>query len=304
MVRARMVRVRMAYLLGTLALMVAFPCLVGVVMPTPSARETWIVLLVAGSLAALLLGREARRDVYPFAQFSVVALLFPATFAISAYVVAESDAGRVRAVGGGLACALGIAWAVVVLWREHHAKDEAVNVLLERFARDEILEIDGVQWTVVRGPEDVAVPTWIRIFVQSCVAAERTVIISLEDVTGLLKRRGSLATPPIQPLRLAPGEVGALLVPVGAGPRPAREALLYVSVRARGGAGRRLRRFRGRPASERTRLGFQLFALLGGIVTWGGGVRFAFINTTERAEGAGGSEPATWQSISRLEDAA
>ena len=291
----------MTYLLGTLALMVAFPCLVGVLMPTPSARETWIVLLVAGGLATLFLGLEAGRDLYPFAQFSLVALLFPGTFAIAAYVVAETDAGRLRAAGGVIACALGITWAVVMLWRGHHAEDEAVNVLLQRFAKHAIMEIDGVQWTGERGPEDVAGPTWIRIFLQNCVAAERTVSVSLEDLTGLLRRRGSLATPPLAPLRLASGEVGALLVPVLPGPRPAQEARLYVSVRARGPAGRRLRQFRAPAAPERVRLGFQLFAILGGHLAWGGGVRFAFTNTSGRV-GHEGSEAATWASLSTWED--
>ena len=87
--------------------------------------------------------------------------------------------------------------------------------------------------------------------------------------------------PPLDPISLGPGEVGALWVPVCAGLRPAREALLYVSVRARGPRGARLRKRRAPAASERMKLGFQVFALLGGHLVWGGGVRVAFENPRE-----------------------
>lgn len=294
-----MVRVRMTYLLATLALMVGFPCLVGVLMPTPSARDTWIVLFAASGVAALLLGLEARRDSYAFAQFAIVALLLPATFSIAAYIVAESDAGRVRAIAGGAASVVLMGFAAAKLWREHGAKDEAPNVLLERFARDQIFEIEGVQWSCLQGHAEVVDGTWVDIFVQNCVAAERTVTIALEDVTGLFRQRGSLVTPPLDPVHLAPGEVGKVRVPVRPGPRPSRDALLYVSVRARGPAGHRLRKLRARAASERTRFGFQLFALLGGHIVWGGGVRFAFTNANEIASRGDASERATWESIWR-----
>jgi hypothetical protein len=286
-------RVRLTYLLASLALMVALPCLFGVLIPGPSAPGTWGALVVGGAVAAALLGIEARRDLYPFAQFSVVALLFPLTFAIAVWFVAETDTSRARAVVAGVACVLGIAGAVWALWREHHAPDGLPDVLLPRFGADGVFEIDGVHWAVQRGPADVGEGTWVEVSLQSCVGAARTVTVALEDVTGLLRRRGSLATPPLEPVSLGPGEDGRLWVPVRAGLRPAREALLYVSVRARGPRGPRLRKRRAPAASERTKLGFQLFALLGGHVMWGGGVRCAFENPGEVIGEAPG--PARWR---------
>jgi hypothetical protein len=290
------VRVRPTYLLASLALLVAFPCVVGVLSPGPSAGATWATLIASGTVAAIFLSVEARRDLYPFAQFMLVTLLFPLTFAIAAYLVAESEVGRARAVGGGVACVLGIAAAVGVLWHEHHAKDVVPDVLFERFGADSVFEIDGVQWVVERGPAEVAQGAWVEIFLQNCVAAERSVTVTLEDVTGLFKRRGSLAMPPPDPVSLGPGEVGALWVPVRAGPRPAREALLYVSVRARGARGQRVRKRRARAASERVKLGFQLFALLGGHLMWGGGVHCSF----ENAGMVAGDSPgrARWRPLS------
>ncbi len=298
-VPSAVVRIRATYLLATLALLVTFPCAVGVLTPTPSAIETWAVLAASGGFAAILLLGEARRDSYAFAQFAVVALLFPGTFAVAAYAVAESATGRMRAIMTCATCALGIVGAVVQLWREHHIEDVGVNVLLERFGMASIFETDGVQWAVERGPENVeAGGSWISVFLQSCVGASRSVTIQLEDVTGLLQRRGSVTTPRLEPVTLGPGEVGALQVPVCWGPKPAKKTWLYVSLRARGEPGRRLRRFRGRPASERTRQWFQLFALLGGYVVWGGGVRFAFVNPSERS-GSDEAPPPTWHSMVR-----
>ncbi len=291
-----MVRVRATYLVATLALLVAFPFVVAVLTPSPSALSTWIVLGVFGAIAALLLVHEARRDSYALAQFAVVSLLFPGTFAVAAYVVAETSAGRMRAIAAATACLIGIAGAVYQLWKEHRIEDVGVNVLLARFDKGSIFEIDGVQWAVERGGDDVGRESWIKVFLQSCVAAERSVTIELEDVAGLLGRRGSLTTPPLEAVTLGPGDVGGLLIPVRPGPRPAEEAWLYVSVQARGAPGRRLRRFRGQTASGRTKRGFQLFALLGGYLVWGGGVRCRFVNRDERA-GSESAPPATWQSI-------
>jgi hypothetical protein len=287
----------MTYLLATIALMVALPCLFGVLIPGPSARETWIALWVAGSIAALLLRLEARRDGYAFAQFMLVMLLFPLTFAVAAYVAAESGTGRQRAVMGGVTCGIGIAWAVLRLWRELHAQGELSNWLLEHFDRNCIFEIEGVQWTGTQGPVELSGGTWVRIFLQNAVGAQRIVSIVLEDLAGMRRRRGSVMMPELAPVTLGPGEVGALLVPVVIGPAPARATDLYVSLQARGPAGRRLRPFRGRVASERTRLGFQLFALLAGHFVWGGGVRCRFQNPRELAGLRATPDGASWESI-------
>jgi hypothetical protein len=292
-----MVRVRMTYLLATLALLVALPCLVGLVTPGPSATETWMTFGVAGTIAALVLGLEARRDGYAFAQFVLVMLLFPLTFAIAAHVVAETAEGRRRAVMAGVVSLLGMGWAAVRLWREHHAQGELSNRLLEQFHRNSIFEIDGVHWTGTQGPAELGDENWVRIYLQNAVAAERTVTITFEDVAGLRGKRGSLLLPRIDPVRIGPGEVGSLLVPVNTGPRPARTTDLYVSVKARGPAGRRLRPFRARAASERTRRGFQLIALIAGHLVWGGGVRFRFQNPRELTNLRGEPDGATWESI-------
>jgi hypothetical protein len=87
----RVVPVRLTYLLARVALLVGVPCLVGVLAPGPSAAATWGTWLASRAVAAALLAVEARRDLYLFAQFAVVALLFPLTFPVAAWVVAGSD---------------------------------------------------------------------------------------------------------------------------------------------------------------------------------------------------------------------
>jgi hypothetical protein len=294
-----MVRVRMTYLLATLALMIALPCVVGVLAPGPSALETWLVLGVSATLAGLALAAEARRDVFAFAQFMLVALLFGLTFAAAAYVAAESSEGRQRAVAAGALCVVGMGWSVVRLWREHRAQGELPNWLLAHFHRSSIFEIDGVQWTGTQSQARLGGENWARIFLQNTVAAERIVTIAFEDVAGLQRRRGSLLVPSIEPVTLGPGEVGSLYVPVGIGAQPAPKTDLYVSVKTRGPAGRRLRPFRAQAASERMRRGLQLMALLAGHLVWGGGVRFKFHNPHNHPNLYGTPAGATWESIER-----
>ena len=292
-----MVRVRITYLVATLALMVALPCLVGVLTPGPSAVETWLTLGVSGTLALMALAFEARRDVFAFAQFMLVTLLFAATFAAAAYVAAESSQGRRRAILAGAVCVAGMGWSVARLLREHYAKGELPNWLLEHFHRSAVFEIDGVQWTLTQGPERLGGDNWVRVFLQNTVAAERVVTIAFEDVTGLRRQRGSLLIPAVAPVTLGPGEVGSLHVPVAIGPQPAHTTDLYISVTARGPVGRRLRPFRARAASERTRRWLQLLALLAGHVVWGGGVRFRFHNPHHHPNVHGAPADATWEAI-------
>jgi hypothetical protein len=292
-----MVRVRITYLVATLALMVALPCLVGVLTPGPSAPGSWLTLGLSGALALWLLAFEARRDVFAFAQFMLVAFLFAATFAAAAYVAAESSEGRRRAVLAGAVCVAGMGWCVLRLLREHRAQGELPNWLLERFHRSALFEIEGVQWTCTQGPERLGGENWLRVFLQNAVAAERVVSIALEDVTGLGRQRGSLLVPTIASVTLRPGEVGSLYVPVAIGPRPARTTDLYISVRARGPVGRRLRPFRARAAPERTRPWLQLLALFAGHLVWGGGVRLRFHNPHRHPNLHGAPAEARWESI-------
>src|SRR5688572_12136965 len=164
----------MTYLVASLALIAALPCFLGVLMPGPSATATWVVLIVGGGLAAVMLVAEARRDAYAFAQYSVVALLIPGTFAVAALTVAETTRGRVLAAAGVAVCVALIVVAIAKLWRDHRASDEAPNVLLESFDKKDIFEIEGVQWAGVQGDANLGTGSLVRISLQNCVAAERT----------------------------------------------------------------------------------------------------------------------------------
>ncbi|MEJ7735630.1 MAG: hypothetical protein WKG00_41385 [Polyangiaceae bacterium] len=264
-----MVRLRFHYTLATLAWMFAIPCAMGALAPGPTAPATWAILCVSTVVAALCLVREARQDSYSFAQYSVVALLFPLTLAIATLFVAESTRATVAAAACCAACVALLVLAVLALWRGHHLVDELPNVLQERFGKEALFETDGVQFTAEHGQGDVAAGSWVRIFLQSCVAAERTVRISLDGVSGVLQRSGGLCTPALEPVELAPGEMGALLVPVRPGARPQRETHVYLTVHAHGAGGRRLRKLRARVPTTRRGTGFQLFSLLGGYLVCG-----------------------------------
>ena len=294
-----MVRLRFHYTLATLALMFAIPCAMGALAPGPTATAAWVILCLSTVVAALCLVHEARQDGYSFAQYSVVVLLFPLTLAIATLFVAESTRAMVAAAVCCAACLVLLALSVLALWRAHHLVDELPNVLQERFGKEALFETDGVQFTAERGEGDVAAGSWVRIFLQSCVAAQRTVRISLDSVSGMLQRSGGLCTPALEPVELAPGEMGALLVPVRPGARPQRETHLYLTVHAHGAGGRRLRKLRARVPTTRRGTGFQLFALLGGHLVWGGGLRMIFVNADRKVGSAEAIPTATWKSIDR-----
>jgi hypothetical protein len=86
-----------------------------------------------------------------------------------------------------------------------------------------------------------------------------------------LQRRAGLQIAPPTEIDLGPGEVGTVAFPFRWGGAPAGDVRLYVVLRASGPGGARLRAHRARPGSYRTHPAFQLFALLGGHLVWGGG---------------------------------
>lgn len=113
-----MVRVRITYLLGTVAILVALPCLLAALAPGPTSTATWVTLASSGAIATLCSSFEARRDDYALAQFAVVILGIAAAFAVGVYAAAETETSRWRAMMGIGFCGVGFVWAVSRILRE------------------------------------------------------------------------------------------------------------------------------------------------------------------------------------------
>lgn len=268
--------IRGTYTLASISLLVAaVVILYALVMPIgPTARWT---LSIALTLAAALIALEARRDPLAAAKFGAVVCGLFVVVAGGGWSLATDPSGHMRSIALGLASLVGFAVCVHLDLRESRKTDVVPNLLLAQFDPRVVFETEGVQWVGTQGPMDLRTPSFVCVHLQNCVEAPRRVKVSLDEPSWGRSRRGSRVAP-IEPVELGPGEAVTLTIPVSAGPRAHHDIELYVAVRARGGAGRRLRVFRGQAATSRVTLPMQILGAVAGYAIWGGGVRFRFVN--------------------------
>lgn len=291
------VGVRLTYAIATIALFPALIALIPVLDPGGSpGTATWVTLAVAWPLLLLLAVHEWRRDRYALAMFGVVVTFVVAMVGGSLGAMAATTAGQVRGIGLGVLATALLAASIAVIVRERRMKDEVPDHLLARFGPDAMLETEGVVWAVTSNPTDGDLLGLVTVFVQSNLAAARTLQLELEPVAGFWSRRGGLAVAAVAPFELPAGRLACCCIPVAPGVDPVAKAHLYVHVRAKGPAGRRIRKHRGRAATRRTTTAFQLFALLGGHLVWGGGVRATFENPSRRTSDLPPPVP-TWRTL-------
>jgi hypothetical protein len=229
-------------------------------------RRTWMILaaavVVAGGIAL-----ELRRDPWDFAVFGAATGTIGAMiFGLVALVDRRPTPYATSAAIVSLAAAIA---AGVTLWRLSRAADEVPNVLADQFGKGALLESDGVQLVVVP-PAEVSAreAATLQLFLQNCFDAAREVSVRLES-DGRARR---LLYDPRPVARLGPLEVGVLAIPLRARPGPAGWAELVASVSADGAGGRRVRRWRARPATKRIRPWVQALAFVTGHLVWGGGI--------------------------------
>jgi hypothetical protein len=289
------VQVRGTYFVATFAIPVLLVCLSRIVGPTASSGPTtWWVLAASTAISALLMLYEWRRDRAALAMYG--AFWSSVVLVIVIVLVGEGAAGDVvpQVIGFASVAALVLAACLRVIFRERRRVDEAPDHMVERFGTAALLESEGVVWTIETSDAPAPLLGIATIFVQNDVAAARRVQVETEDVHGLWNTRGALAVSAIPPLELAPGELASCRVAIAAGAEPAELAHLYFTVRASGGAGRRVRKQRGRAASGRTTIPFQILAFVTGHLVWGGGVRATLANPMRRV-GEGPPPSIAWR---------
>lgn len=271
-----MLQIRPVLALVSVALVPLLLGLLGLLDPTATVSKGGSALVVALSLFAIVAGLayEARRDLSRTARYAAWLCVPPLVLAVVVVAVSESTEARLKAAGVAAPFVLLALASAALVIRDQLAEDGVENPLRDRFPTSSIWESEGVQWAA-NGHSAVVSPegTWVRVFLQSCVAAPRRVHITFEDRAGFLSRSGSLTWPALEPFELGPGDVGVLHVPIA--PTGARrgDVDLYVAVAAYGPPGARVRRWRARAGSKPLSPWLTLLAIFGGVVAWGGGVR-------------------------------
>lgn len=289
------VGVRLTYLVATLALVPALVCLIPLVAPGPVGAGTLWTFVIASVIAAVCLIVEWRRDRYALAMFGTVWTFLVAMVAGSLSMLADG-AVPLRGVAVALVAAALLAGCIAVIVIERRMVDEVPDHLVARIGTDGLFESDGVVWAVTQDAAGGDLLGLVTVLVQVNVAAPRTVRLELEDVAGFWSRRGALAVAPVTPFEVPAGGLACCCIPVAAGWRGASTAHLYLSLRARGPAGRRIRKHRGKAVTRRTTNVFRIFALLGGHLVWGGGVRATFTRVVPRSSDLP-PPPPTWRML-------
>jgi hypothetical protein len=269
------------YILVTLSLIVAGSALLISLGQAPAHGGALAVLLAATAFGGLGLYIEARRDLYAFSMYATV--LASLTLIASIAVAAMFDGGRSVSIPlAVLAAIVGAATGTYIV-RSQFGTDAVPNILRQRVPDSAIYEMHDVQFSGARTAASVS-PTQAgeaRIVLQNCADAPRTVHLRLVDKPALLSGAGRLIYAQPEPVRLGPGEAGELAIPVLASDA-ARGALdLYWSAKVLGARGRRIRKWHAQGLPPRIPLWLTAvlgaFALLfGGLIAWGGGVRFRF----------------------------
>ena len=277
------------YVLVTLSLFVAGFALAVVLGDAPGRTQASAVFAVAAVIGGLGLYVEARRDLYAFSMY--VTVLASLMLVGSGAVAVMFGGSRSVSIPVAMAAfAVGAATLRYIL-RSQFGKDAVPNVLRQRFQDHEIFELQDVQFSFTRNYRVGAVnrPASACIHVQNCLDEERTVRVRLVDKAALFSGVGRLIFVQPDPVRLGPGEVGEVTIPVRASDDARGELDLYWSAKISGARGRRLRKWRAQGVPPRIppwlTLAMGGFAFLfGGLVAWGGGVKFRF-QVSPRHEG-------------------
>ncbi|QSQ24021.1 hypothetical protein JY651_03315 [Pyxidicoccus parkwayensis] len=231
--------------------------------PDVGPALAWLIggLVVAGWSALAFW----RRDAFAAAKLLLFCTVMPAIFCVLWVFNAHSLGGP--ATWGGGASAVGAALLGRYLWREWRRVEVLPNVLLDAANKEDICELDGLQLCAgLLRPEEGPVPLELRILVQSCVDAERTLTVRL---SGPSKTR--VHYPDRVTVQVGPGEVGRLVVPLHPLPGARAGGTLHLGLNITGPGGPRLRFWRARPYVARIHPVMQVLALLAGMITWGGG---------------------------------
>lgn len=259
----------LVYVVVLVALAIAaMAVVVGVNQPSPS-QGALATAAVAGLVAALVLVREARRDLDGALTFSAVCLLIVAIFG-GIYLLSSDTRGPVAMAITGGTFLLAVALGAITLRRQRGPESPHFpNVLRRSFHDTRIFERDGVQFTGFLEAGADQAPHVVNVLVQNCFSARRTVRIRFDAGS----QSKYLRYPETVVAELGPAEVAQVAVPV-VSPTYEGKYSLFFDVAVTGKEGRRVRRWRAKTPDTRFKPGASAALLAVGVVAFGGGLKF------------------------------
>lgn len=220
--------------------------------------------LVGGLVLALRALRAMwRRDSYGAAQFILFCAALPALVCgLWALNVRESAAP----LTGATVFTLPVIACAAFLYRQHTRPELLPNVLKQWVGAGHISELGELQLAVQLVKTEIRGILYLKIAVQSCVDAERVLRVSLSGPPASRLRYRPQAN-----VRVGPGEVGILSLPIAPVAGAGDPGKLHLDPDVSGDHGPRIRYWRAQPYQRRITGGFQAALLLAGHAAWGGG---------------------------------
>jgi hypothetical protein len=249
-----------------------------------------VIALVFLAVGLALAGWAARalwrRDSYGAAQF----LLF--CFALPALVAAL----------WGFNTGSSAAWTIVGLfmvpvlacgahiYRDRMRPEVLPNILLQWAPTGSVCELNELQFAAQLVPlSSTAGMFELRIAVQSCVDAERMLVVTLSGPSA-----SRLWYRPRATVRVGAGEVGILSLPLVSVPGAGVPGKLHFAPDVSGAPGARVRYWRAQPYQKRIDPTLQALLLVGGTIAWGGGWSVNVPEWTGPGEPSGELPPDRW----------
>ncbi len=240
------IEVRKNHALAFMASFAAFLALFALLGSGWPPSPVWaVVTLACLSIAAIFLRIEYRRE--PMPAMATLGCVCALPFMVSV-TTALREQGEGRSKAGIIALVSGavLAWSITFLVR-YKPRDGLPNVLREAMPHLDLWENDDTHWGVEIAGSVRAKTGRVRVHLQNCLDAPRTVRVRV--VSGgllgslLLHSKGRLRLE--HELRLGPLEVGTITLPLQVDAKAKSPIPFSVEVRVRGN-GRRLLRMRER----------------------------------------------------------
>jgi hypothetical protein len=236
---------------------------------------TWIVVGVTLAIAIVGIVFEARNDLYGTAK-SMTAL--GGLGAILAFFVGlyANRFADIALVVSGLLAILFLTSFLYLLYNQFR-DGEVPNVLRERFGRSNVVEVDGVQMSVLTGGTTVVHGGHIesvRVVLQNCWDAPREAVVRLsEDTRIFLGKSGDILFPDETEISLGPAEVVAVKIPIAAEPDARGRFSIDLRLDVSGRGGERVRPWRAGGLSRPVPWWVILLLAPVGALVWGGGIK-------------------------------
>lgn len=242
------------------------------------------IFALGAVVAALGMFAEARRDLYAFCGFGLVAAFIAGL--LTGAVALLGTRPHPIAAGVSVVAWLGFVACLVYLLRIQFARDTLPDLLRKEFAPSAIYEVGGVQFAVRQSRTELAAGErfYVRVVAQNCWDRERHLTFVLDPELRVSLNRAGLKVPKEAKLRLPGGAVAVLTIPVEAESKAKGAYSLVARPKVSGSGGTRVRRRRAQAPSTRIPPWITALAALGGVLAWGGGMRLE-VAVAQRRDG-------------------